>query len=134
MMVLNRNHTLSTTQGHTIRFRKGEPVGVPKDVEKAAMAIGAEHVVVTDKEAALPQAEAPAAPIPEGDARETAVFNAIAVMEERNERSDFNAAGAPNVGPLSALTGFKVDKEERAKLWSAYREFKAAAATAEASA
>jgi hypothetical protein len=109
------------------------PVGVPKEIEKLAMSIGAEHVDMDAREEALP-AEKVEATIPEGDDRETAIFNAFATLEERNGREDFNAAGAPNVAPLSALVGFKVDKGERAKLWNEYRIRKAEAAEAEAAA
>lgn len=126
-MIMNRNFTLDTNLGHRIRFVKGEKIGVPKDCEKLALSFGAEHVVSEDREAALP-VEPKEVVIPEGDDRETTIFNAFAVMEERNEREDFNAAGAPNIAPLSAIVGFKVDKGERVKLWNDYQARKAEAA------
>ena len=37
---LNRNHTLNTTTGHTIAFKKGELTHVPTEAVAAVLAIG----------------------------------------------------------------------------------------------
>lgn len=126
-MVLQRNFRLSTNLGHSVGFVKGVPVNVPKEIVDEAMKIGAEFVTEADKESALPK-EAEATFIPEGDARETAIFNAFVMLEERNERGDFSASGAPNVGPIASITKFKVDAKERDKLWAEYQVRKAEAA------
>lgn len=128
-MVLNRNHTISTTLGHVVRFRKGEETDVPKEVVSLALSIGAELLDAAALADVQPVEEVKAA-LPEGDERETAIFKAIATLEERNEREDFSGSGAPNLDALKGLLGFKVDKVERNNLWNRYQEMKAESAQA----
>lgn len=122
-MIMHRNHRLSTTAGHVVLFTKGEPIHVPKDVVVAALAVGAELVVEADREDVLPKETVVVAPV-EGADRENAIFAAFKTLEERNERGDFSAAGVPNIAALIAVTGFKVDGNERTKLWGDYEQAK----------
>lgn len=120
-MVLNRNFVLSSTAGHAIGFRKGEPVNVPSPVVEEALRIGAEFTVVADKEKQFAEkAETPAAP--QGDEREAAIFEAFRRMLKSGNREAFNGAGLPNIKLLRQTCGFDLDAAERNKLWDRFQD------------
>jgi hypothetical protein len=129
-MVLNRNFRMATRAGHVIFFHKDTPTSVPKVAQRDALSIGAEFVDPEAHQAVVDELEAPVqkpAPLDEVE-RQEAIFAGFAKLEARNERGDFNAAGAPTVRPLSSIVGFEVDSGERTKLWNEYRHKKAEAA------
>lgn len=115
--VLNRNHTLRTTLGHIIDFKKGAATYVPPACVKAAVAIGAvcpdEEINVLDPEKAPPIPLAP-------EERESQIIAAFKLLEERAQRGDFNAAGAPTKTALVKILDFEVEKKEIDALWTGY--------------
>jgi len=62
-MKMNRNWVVATKRGHTVRFEKGVPVGVPDDttVVEACLAAGAEYVN-PNQAPVLPDMSQPVAP------------------------------------------------------------------------
>lgn len=119
-MVMARNYILRTTLGHTIGFKKGEPVFVHPVAVELAMAAGAEFSVAKDKEQHIKEeAEAPT-PI-SIDEREKRMMDAFRAMVLENNRDDFNGAGYPNVKPLRERVGFAVDAAERTVMWEKFR-------------
>lgn len=125
-MVLNRNHVLNSTLGHCIAFKKGEPVGVPPALVKQALALGAELMQAEEKEDFLPEETVRTKLIPQGDERETLVFDVFRRLEERNDPLEFTAGGKPKFKVVSTEAGFRVDAQETADLWQKYAEYKAA--------
>lgn len=117
---LNRNHTLSTTKGHSVNFKKGERTWVPSLIMQEAMACGAipetpvdilpeesERIVLTDA------------------ARKEKIFAAFEKLLLRSNRGDFSASGQPHPKKLDELLGFEVDTKEREIMWHAYNAKKA---------
>jgi hypothetical protein len=127
-MVLQRNHVLYSTLGHSIAFEKGKPVGVPTSLVKQALSLGATLLEEEQKEDFLPQEAVRKSLDPQGDERETLVFDALRQLEERNDPLDFTAAGKPKFKVLTSKVGFRVDAEETADLWQKYKEMKASLA------
>lgn len=115
-LVLNRNHTLVSTKGHVIHFKKGDPTHVPPAVYQEALAIGAQPPegveVKIDEPAAKPTVPSDPA------AREPAIREAIAKIVEANEREDFTGGGAPTGAAVTRITGFRVQNKEAATVWA----------------
>jgi len=123
-LVLNRDYVLTTTKGHVIAFKKGEPTHVPAAVYQDAIAIGAqpedgsEPNVLKDEKTV----KAPADPAE----RNPLILAAIEKIVAGNERKDFTAAGSPTVKAIEREVGFDVDAREVAAVWQQYHEKKAA--------
>lgn len=123
-LVLNRDYVLTTTKGHVITFKKGEPTHVPAAVYQDAIAIGAqpedgsEPNVLKDEKTY----KAPADPAE----RNPLILAAIEKIVAGNERKDFTAAGSPTVKAVEREVGFDVDAREVATVWQEYHEKKAA--------
>lgn len=123
-LVLNRDHVLATTKGHTIAFKKGEPTHVPASCYQDAIAIGAQPAdgsdpnVLEDKKGS----KAPADPAE----RSPMILAVIEKIVAGNERKDFTAAGSPTVKAVEREVGFDVDAREVATVWQEYHEKKAA--------
>lgn len=114
--ILNRDHTLSTTLGHTIEFIKGQPVHVPHEVWNQALGIGAMP------EEDLPQTKVAATSEPEDpNERREAIMAGFAAMVQAGKRESFMASGAPHVKALAAQIGFILDNKERDSLWAAFQ-------------
>lgn len=112
---LNRDHTVSSTTGHTIKFVKDEPTYVPREMRSAVMAIGA--IAVKDaKDVIVEEVKKGAEPETE-DERDALVFKAFATMMKRSKRGDFTAAGTPHAGALKDVLGFAVDAAVIKDLW-----------------
>jgi len=111
--ILNRDKVLSSVKGHTIEFKKGEPVYVPADMHSEAMAIGA-----------LPTEDLPEEPEVTGSEptdpaeRERVIMEAMEQLVLRNKRGDFIASGLPNVAALKDLIGFSIHHSERDTIWT----------------
>jgi hypothetical protein len=124
LLVLNRNHVLTTTKGHSVSFKKGEPTHVPPAIYQEALAIGAippdgeepqvEDVTTTDNAPADPAERAPL------------ILAAIEKLVAENARDNFTAAGSPAVGAVSDVVGFKVQAKEIATVWQQYHDKMAA--------
>lgn len=123
-MILQRNYLLSSTTGHSIAFEKGVAVGVPPPMVSKALEIGAEFVAETQKEEYLPDEKSPTKGAPQGDARESAIFEAFRQLSERNDSADFTAGAKPKFKAVMQITGFRVDAPEVADMWGKFNEMK----------
>lgn len=120
---LNRNLTLHSVLGHSIRFVKGEPTHVPAPLIPEVVALGAQAV---DNEPGIEApAEKPAAPVLDENDRGQAILAAIELIIERNNRLDFTAGGAPTAKAVEKITGFDVYTREVNSALQAYRDKKA---------
>lgn len=120
LLVLNRNHTLTTTKGHVLEFKKGVATHVPPAVYQEALGIGAippdgEDPVVQDvvKTDSAPNDPSERAPL---------ILAAIEKLVAENSRENFTAAGSPTVEAVSKIVGFKVQSKEVAPVWQAYHD------------
>lgn len=104
---LHRSFTLASVMGHTVVFKKGEPVYVPPVLRAEAQAIGA---IPVDEPEELDEGAEP--PIPVGVDRQEQVVAGILAIRGRNQREDFTAGGAPTVRALSKEVGFEVNGKE----------------------
>lgn len=121
--VLNRNHVLRTTNG-VISFVKGEPAWVTPQMEKDAVAIGAQRVD-GDSPDPLGDEEKPAPVAPTGDERKDQFFAAFELMVEKNDAKEFTGQGVPTVKAIEKLLGFDADGKEIALYWTEFKTAKA---------
>jgi hypothetical protein len=123
-MTLNRDYTLDTLYGHSIRFTKGEAVHVPPLAQAGAIAIGA--TFVDGKDAV--EADAAVDPDPvHPDERAERTLAAVKMLIERNKVADFTAAGAPKVSAVSKEADFTVTSQEIQDAMQTYHDEKEAA-------
>lgn len=118
---LNRNHTLNTTTGHTIAFKKNELTHVPPEAVGAAVAIGA--VPETDAPETIHMSREPTNPA----VKKAMLMAAIGQIVDAGGRDDFSGTGAPHQRAIAAIVGFSIDERERNALWDEYMQGKAAA-------
>jgi len=118
---LHRNHTLRTSKGHSILFKKGEPTWVPPLCVEDVVAIGA--VPVDGEVDVIPADAAPKAELTPAE-RKQKITDAIGILLARNERGDFTGNNMPHCKKLQAITDFEVSTDERDEVW---REFQAKA-------
>lgn len=114
---LHKNHTLNSTMGHTIEFKKGERVYVPKEVWKEAVAIGAipetelpEEVLHTKDEVLDPED------------RKAMIFAAMEQVVLKGDRESFTGNGSPHAKVISEIVNFAVDAKERDLMWNEFRQ------------
>lgn len=113
--VMLKDRVVGGTSGHFIRFVKGEPTEVPREMWSDVQAAGA--VPETD----LPDDEPLAVTVTHDPVeRQQKYFDAFVALEERNERGDFTASGLPNSKTLEKLVGFQVVNNERDSMWEKY--------------
>jgi hypothetical protein len=118
--VLNRDYTLRSTMGHTVEFRKGEPVYVPPLIEREVIAIGGE---CADGDGADPLEGVGNQPAEMSFEELTMKMEAaFKVIVERNDAKEFTGQGVPTVKAVERIIGVDID---RADLMSAWAEFKA---------
>lgn len=118
LMTLNRNHTLRSTLGHIIAFKKNEPTGVPDELVGQAREIGAEPASEKDMKKFADMrdreiAETVDAPELSAADRKATIQKAYAKIVKRNRSSEFTAGGAVHANALSQEVGFKVEIRER---------------------
>lgn len=123
LYVSQRDVTITSTSGHTIRFSKGEPKSVPPDLRAECLQHGVlpvENVDLTDLGGRIPlvKTEGPLT-VSERDER---IRDAIADMLAANKREAFTAAGLPRVDQISKVTGFDVNPADRDRLWFELRK------------
>ena len=124
LFTLNRNLTLHSVLGHSIRFIKGEPTHVPAPLIPEVVALGAQAV---DSEPGIDAPEEkPATPVLDDQERGQAILAAIELIIERNSRLDFTAGGAPTTQAVEKITGFDVYVREVNAALQDYRNKKAA--------
>lgn len=110
--IMPRNRVVSTTLGHSIEFKKGEPTQVPP----ALYDIVQQHGAVPEEE--LPEDTKPQSKIPTDPAERSAqIQTAIELLVLRNSSQEFTAGGAPHAKVLSAELGWPVDASERDVEW-----------------
>lgn len=111
----HRDHTLATTRGHVLDFKKGEKIWVPPECVRFVLEIGAvpEDAMVDDEKKAPED--------PQGDERKDSIRSAFELLVARNSREDFNATGVPTIAAVTDLAGFKVDKHELKALWAEFQ-------------
>ena len=113
--VMLKDRVVGGTSGHFIRFLKGVPTDVPREMWSEVQAAGA--VPETD----LPDDEPVLTKVTHDPVeRQQKYFDAFAGLEERNERGDFTASGLPNSKVLEKLVGFQVVNTERDSMWEKY--------------
>ncbi|CAB4130971.1 hypothetical protein UFOVP121_49 [uncultured Caudovirales phage] len=113
--VMLKDRVVGGTTGHFIRFIKGQPVDVPREMWSEVQAAGAVP------ESDLPDDEPLATTVTHDPVeRQQKYFDAFAGLEERNERGDFTASGLPNSKTLEKLVGFQVVNNERDAMWEKY--------------
>lgn len=117
---LNRNLTIRSVTGHTVRFEKGVPTFVPPALIPEAVAVGAERLDMVQEPLAGDPVEDK--PEPQGQEREELVFEGFRELMKRNERGDFTAQGMPKTSALGELLGFVPDGKERDVLWAKFME------------
>ena len=110
--VMLKDRVVGGTTGHFIRFVKGVPTDVPREMWSDVQAAGA--VPETD----LPDDEPVLTKVTHDPVeRQQKYFDAFAALEERNERGDFTASGLPNSKVLEKMVGFQVMNSERDAMW-----------------
>ena len=117
MYVANRDVTVTSTTGHTIRFTKDVPQAVPFDIRRACLEHGVLPVdgtppVIEDGAPPPP----PKTPMSLGE-RDELILEAVKDMMEAKKRSDFTAAGLPRVDQISKILGFEINPAERDRVW-----------------
>jgi hypothetical protein len=109
--VLNRDRVIATTLGHTIAFKKGEPVEVPP-ILWAEMQ---KHGAIPEED--LPEEEETPVVDLSPEERKRKIKDTMESLVLKNSREDFTAAGAPHSKALERELGFRVDARERDVLW-----------------
>jgi hypothetical protein len=123
---LHRTHSMATTTGHVIEFKKGEVTWVPNVCVPMAVAIGA--VPSIPLEASLdpiPTAPAPAASLT-AEERQAKYFTAFESLIARGRREDFLASGLPHIKKVEDIVDFQVSAAERDEMWQKYNDSKTA--------
>jgi len=124
--VLNRTHTLRSTQGFIVNFEKGQPVYVPPALVKEALEIGADPVEDVDKTTVLLGAEEkPKEPDLTAEERKLMIVESFSQLERENNRTDFAASGQPKPAAVARVVGFTPEKREVDDAWRSYKEAKA---------
>lgn len=116
--VLNRTHTLRTTNG-VITFVKGEPTHVPPDMHRDAVSIGAVRADGADVDTSEPVVEAK--PVIHGLERQDELFAAFALIMEKNDSKEFTGQGVPTVKAVEKIVSFDVDRSEVVEGWAEYK-------------
>ncbi len=114
--VTERNITVRSIHGVTVRFKKGEPTYVPPQAQEEVIAVGAHPVDgpvdLPDKEDVfkLPNA-------PEGSERDSQIKDVMRAMVARKDREDFTGAGKPDARKITKILKYRVESSERDRLW-----------------
>jgi len=111
-MVLDRRATLRHISGQSIAFEPGVPIGVPPQLVKSAIGMGA-----TMSEGKTPDLSEPSPVVPnrgpaDPDERLEEITVVVKEMIARNERSEWTGTGTPNIQRVTELLGYKVQKTE----------------------
>lgn len=117
MFVLHRNLTVTSTMGHSIEFKKGQPTSVPREAFKDVQAVGAVPADELD-EPELPKADEVLDP----EDRKAMIFAAIEQVVTKGDREAFTGSGSPHAKVISEIAGFTVGAEERDAMWLAFRQ------------
>lgn len=121
--VLNRDLVVDG-DGHKIRFVKGQPTWVPPEMVKAAIAVGGEPTTGEKSDYFGDGELAEDLPLT-NEEKQKQFFAAFALMEQRNQRDDFDGSSKPQMEALKKHVTFSFSRKERDAAWQAYREAKA---------
>jgi hypothetical protein len=119
-MVLDKNYSLRTTKGQSVRFEAGKPVMVSPAIYEEAVAIGArrtdggQQAIVSDDE--------PVRKTVSNEERKQLAFKAFNAVIQDNERFDFTGAGTPTCEAISKRTEMRFDQVEVNKLWLSFQQ------------
>lgn len=114
--VLNRDHVLASTFGHSISFLKGQPTHVPPALYSEAIGVGA----IPEDE--LPQEGTQRTDEPqEPHLREKAMFAVFERLVLANKSNDFTAGGMPRDKAMERELGWSVDGKETAEAWKKFK-------------
>lgn len=114
--ILNRDHVLASTLGHSIAFERGVPQHVPPSLYAEAVGIGA---IPEDD---LPQPEPTGIVEPqEPHLREAALFAAFGKIVLAGKTNDFTAGGVPRDKAMERELGWPVDTKETAEAWKKFK-------------
>ena len=111
-----RDRVISTTKGHTARFKAGEPKLIPATILEECLQAGA--VLTEEADALAVPAPEIVKPNPNTSERRPAIVAKMREMVARNDRDDFTASGRPDVRILERELGFKLDARERDEVWA----------------
>lgn len=113
--VFHRDRTVSSTSGHSIAFKKGEPTHVPPEMVRDVIAVGG----VPEDETFDPDAEdkSKSTEPTDPEVRRSEAYAAFKVIVEGGKREDFTAGGQPHPKALKALLGWPLNGKERDALW-----------------
>lgn len=116
--VLNRTHTLRTTNG-VISFTKGKPTMVPASMVRDVVGIGGVSADGADVDTSEPVA--PSKPVIQGIERQDELYAAFGLIAEKNDSKDFTGQGVPTVKAVEKIVSFDVDRSEVVDAWAAYK-------------
>lgn len=119
MMVCQRDYTLRTKLGHTIKFIAGEPTPVPETAY--AEAISKNIVAARPKEGEKPYFALAHAEIT-GSLRDALIFEAMVEIIARNDIEDFAGGGVPKAAAITKAIGITVSAKEVAKYHDVYKQ------------
>lgn len=114
---LNRDHTVSSVSGHTVRFDAHKPTFVPKSMHHEVLAIGA---VAADLDAVeFDDQQKGAEVISPADPAERAelIRMMLADIQGRDNRDEFTANGVPKMKAVVTALGFEVTASEIGEQW-----------------
>ena len=122
-MMMHRNRIVRTLSGHTIGFKKGEPISVPDVAVKECLAVGAilangeelpESVIDSDEPKVVDIPKTPQ----ERRKRIEKLFKEM-VADPEPHRTHFTASGRPRSNWVSSTLGFDVPAQEIEEVWMA---------------
>lgn len=117
--IMNRDHTVTSTSGHVIQFKKGQATFVPPSLHRAAIAAGATaHDGEVEFEPKGAKTVEPADPAE----RKEALLMILGAIKERDAREDFTASGQPKTKVVETMAGFEVSSREIGELWSGMKQ------------
>ena len=117
---LNRNYVLRSLSGRSYEFRKGEPLNIPEQAVREAVAVGATpsdgsdpNVLVDEKVDKTPQ---------DPTTRRNDIMAAMLKLINKSDRTDFTAGGTPHPDAITKIVGYGVQGSEIQVVWNAYCE------------
>jgi hypothetical protein len=130
--VMNRDFLLQGF-GHAIRFEENVPMNVPPKLRAEARRYGAKEILDEGEESTLELSEAEkkanvpfkrTAEEPQGEDRTRLLVEACDYLVGENNNKKFGANGAPSIGAIKDLVGFRIDATERNHIWETYNREK----------
>lgn len=114
---MGRNITIASTFGHSVRFEKGVPMGVPPSMYPEVLAAGGVPDEDTYEEPKLASA------VPQSQhEREQAMFEVFEKLVLADRSGDFTSGGTPRDKTMERELGWPVDAKETAAAWKKFRQ------------